>query len=124
MSLEDANQMNLRFLGIVALWRLALWVHYLKRWGLFMGGMTFVGAAMPLAVIFMALIQLNLHHVVVNIMGGIREADRTSQDAAYSALWLLGLIAVPVSSLAGFGWLALVLESWQSRKVKQVEQVE
>ena len=108
MSLEDANLTNLRFLGVVAMWRLALWIWYLRRWGQFTVWMMFVGAAMPLAIILVTLIQLNLHHVVINIMGGIREADKSSQDAAYEALWAMGLLATPVSFLAAFGWLVLV----------------
>jgi hypothetical protein len=115
MTLEAANQLNLLFLGIVALWRLALWGHYLCQWGLFLGGMTFVGAALPLAVIFISLIELNLHHVVVDIMGGIREADRTSQDAAYGALWLFSLLVVPVSCFAGLGWVFILIDNWRQK---------
>lgn len=33
MTLKDANQMNLQFLGVVALWRVLLWGHYVRRHG-------------------------------------------------------------------------------------------
>ena len=116
MTLEAANQMNLRFLGIVALWRLCLWIHYLRRYGRFTGLMASVAATLPLAFIFIALIEVNLHHVVFNIMGGIREADQSSQDAAYSAMWVFGLLAFPVSCFAGIGWCVLVYQNWRDWK--------
>lgn len=116
MTLEAANQMNLRFLGIVALWRVALWMHYLRRLGQLRGWMVLSAAIMPLAIIFIALASLNLQHVVFNIMGGIRDADKSSQDAAYSALFVLSYLSVPVSALAGLGWFAMVLQSWKERR--------
>jgi hypothetical protein len=116
MTLEVANETNLYFLGIVALWRLGLWVHYLRRYGLFSGATTFVAATLPLAFIFIALVEMNLHHVVFDIMGGIRNADQSSQDAAYWALWILGGLAFPVSCFAGLGWFSLVLQSWHNRR--------
>jgi hypothetical protein len=116
MSLEAANDVNLKFLSIVALWRLGLWIHYLRRYALFTGFRTFVTATLPLAFIFMALVEMNLHHVVFNIMGGIREADQSSQDAAYGALWLFGLFAFPVSCIAGIGWLSFILQGWHDRR--------
>lgn len=109
MTLEDANQMNLRFLGLVALWRVVLWGHYLRRQGLFHAWQILVVAIMPLAIIFFALTALNLHHVVFNIMGGIRDADKSSQDAAYRALFVLTYLSVPVSFLAGLCWLCMVV---------------
>jgi len=115
MTLEAANLMNLRFLGIVAVWRLALWMHYLRRFGQFRVWMIFSAAAVPLAIIFIALASLNLHHVVFNIMGGIREADKSSQDAAYSALFVLSYLSVPVSVLASLGWLWMILQSRRER---------
>lgn len=113
LALEAANQMNLQFLGVVALWRLTLWIHYLFRFGLFTGWMTFVGAAMPLAIIFLSLVELNLHHVIFNIMGGIRDADKSSQDTAYAALWTFGLLAFPVSCFAAIGWFVLIFRNLQ-----------
>jgi hypothetical protein len=115
MTLEAANITNLRFLGLVAVWRLALWMHYLRRFGQFRGWMVACAAAVPLAAIFITLTELNLHHVVFNIMGGIREADKTSQDAAFQTLWLLGVLSVPVSFVAFLGWVSMVLQSRRDR---------
>ncbi|MDP1591195.1 MAG: hypothetical protein Q8M07_25800 [Prosthecobacter sp.] len=117
MTLQDANLMNLRFLGIVALWRLVLWMHYLRRHGQLSAAGAFCVAAVPLAAIFITLVNLNLHHAVVNVMGGIREADKTSQDAAYGMLNILAILSLPVSFIACLGWLWMALESRSERKM-------
>lgn len=117
MTLEAANLMNLRFLGIVAVWRLALWMHYLYRGAKFRVWMVLCAATVPLAAIFIALTSLNLHHVVFNIMGGIREADKSSQDAAYETLFVLSYLSVPVSFFASLGWIAMILQSRSEREI-------
>jgi len=119
MPLEAANQMNLGALGVVALWRLALWIHYLSRFASFYGGGLFVAATMPLAIIFISLTSLNLHHVVFDIMGGIRDADQTSQDAAFGALFVLSILSVPLSLVAAVGWIAMVIRSGLRRNDTQ-----
>jgi ABC-type proline/glycine betaine transport system permease subunit len=116
MTLQEANKVNLYFLGIVALWRVGLWVHYLKRRGQFTGSQIFTCAGLPIAAILVALTALNLHHVVVNVMGGIREADKSSQDAAYGAVFTLSMLSAPVALIAGLSWLMLVCDSAAQRK--------
>jgi hypothetical protein len=113
MTLEEANQMNLCFLAVVAALRLSLWIHYLVKFGQFSAWTTFVCAALPMGIILVALIALNLHHVVVDIMGGIREADQSSQDAAYGAITLLGVLAVPISAFTGLSWIVLACRNWK-----------
>ncbi len=108
VDLPLANRINLWFLAVVALWRVALMVHYLVVQGQLRAFQTFACATTPLAVIFLALGALNLHHVVFDIMGGIREADQSSQDAAFMALWVLAYFSVPVSVIAGLVWLVCV----------------
>lgn len=109
MPLESANQINLIFLCIVALWRVLLYLHFLRRGGGMNWLQTFVCGIMPLAIIVSALVALNLHHVVFDIMGGIREADKTSQDAAYGMLWFLSMVSIPVSAACGLVWIGIVL---------------
>lgn len=119
MSLESANQMNLVFLGIVAVWRVSLYFHYLRKAGRLDWTRTFVCAAMPLAVILSVLVYLNLHHVVMNIMGGIREADQTSQDAAYEVMFLLAGLSFPLSLVCALIWIYMVtcnLRQWRSQR--------
>jgi len=119
MSLEAANRVNLWFLLIVAAWRVGLLIHYLLR-GCDMGwAKALVAGLMPLTVIFLALVALNLHHVVLNIMGGIREADRSSQDAAYGILITLFVLSLPVFAVTAIAWIryaALNLLAWRRER--------
>lgn len=108
--LPTANRINLIFLCVVAIWRVALLFHYLRIFGRLGWVRTFVCGTMPLALIFLALLFLNLHHVVLNIMGGIREADQSSQDAAYGILLLLSILAVPLSFVSGLVWMFLIFD--------------
>ncbi len=107
MSLEDANMVNLIFLGLVALWRLALYTFYVIRFGSLGWLGTIACVATPLAVILLTLTALNLNDVIVNVMGGIREADKSSQDAAYMVTMIAAYLSVPVSIVAGLIWLTL-----------------
>ncbi len=106
--LATANKLNLISLGIVATWRVGLLFHYLTVHGRLDGLRTFICGTMPLAVIFVALLSLNLHHVVFDIMGGIREADSSSQDAAYAILFSLSVLAIPLSGLSTLLWLLML----------------
>ena len=110
MSLESANQINLIFLCIVALWRVLLFLYFLHRGGGMNWLQTFVCGIMPIAVIVSALVALNLHHMVFDIMGGIREADKTSQDAAYGMLWFFSVVSLPVSAACSLIWIVIVLQ--------------
>ena len=112
MTLEEANQVNLWFLALVALWRLSLWVWYLIRHCHLSGAGIFVATTLPVTIIFLALVALNLHHVVFNIMGGIREADKTSQDAAYAMLNMLLLLSGPLGTIAFFAWIIIALRNF------------
>lgn len=108
--LSTANWVNLVFLCVVAAWRVALLFHYVRVFGRFGWVRTFVCGTMPLALIFVTLLFLNLHHVVLNIMGGIREADQSSQDAAYGILLLLSILAVPLSGVSALVWIFLIFD--------------
>ncbi len=116
MTLAEANEINLKFLGVVALWRFFLWIHYLFKFGLLPIERVFICAVMPLGIIFATLFSLNLHHVVVGLMGGIRNADPSSQDAAYQIMFALSILGVPASALAALFWIGLVIQSWRARR--------
>lgn len=115
MTLEEANARNLQFLLIVALWRVVLWGHYVRRHGWLGSAQVVAITFMPLAVILMTLVTLNLHHVVFDIMGGIRNADKSSQDAAFRTMFVLSYLSIPVSFVGALMWIAAVaqsLEKW------------
>lgn len=111
VTLPTANQVNLWFLVIVATWRVVLYFHYLFRACGMSGAQVFTCGLMPLSLIFISLLSLNLHHVVFNIMGGIREADKTSQDAAYGLLFTMSVFSFPVSIGCTLSWLIMVINN-------------
>jgi hypothetical protein len=97
MPLEQAQTANVIFLAIVATWRVALLMVFLKRGA----GLTPTGVAvaglLPLTIIVTALVVLNLEKAVFEIMGG--NMQKTQNDAAYLILMLISffsLLASPV----------------------------
>ena len=90
--LEFANTINAWLLAIVATWRVALLIFYLRRVGQLKRFPTFVATFLPLSAIVFALAMLNLEKVVFNLMGGIH--DPSPNDSAYGVLFLLSLLSV------------------------------
>lgn len=90
--LEFANTINAWLLAIVATWRVALLIFYLRRSGQLKWLPTIVAAGLPLTIIVVALAMLNLERVVFNFMGGID--DTSPNDSAYGILFLLSLLSV------------------------------
>ncbi len=86
-SVETANTVNVWFLAFVAAWRLALLYFFLKRFtGLSRGNIITV-TLMPICVIISILTILNLHRVVFDMMGGVR--NPTPHNASYDVLFVL-----------------------------------
>jgi hypothetical protein len=107
--LETAQALNASFLGIVAIWRVALLFWFLKRAADLPGYAVVIGSLLPLALIVTALTVLNLEHVMFDIMAGIRPDQRSPADAAYGILvgvTTLSWIALPVL-LIGYAALAV-----------------
>jgi len=105
VSIEQANRINVWFLAVVAIWRLSLLFYFLKhftRLGL-LDVITLV--LMPVCLIISALTMLNLHRVVFEIMGGIR--NPTAHDSAYFVLLYLTaismILAIPLLISYGVG---------------------
>lgn len=102
LTLEDAQTVNAAFLGVVAIWRIALYVRFLVG----AAGLTvlevIVATLLPLSAIVVVLAILNLEHVVFNIMAGIREGDESPYDTSYSVvlgLAILSFYALPVTGV-------------------------
>lgn len=108
MSMRSAQAANAWFLAVVASWRVALLVVFLRRVA-GLGGMTIVVAALvPLVIIVIALTALNLEHVIFNIMAGIREQDVSGNDSAYMVVLTLSMFSIMAAPflLAAYAWLA------------------
>lgn len=96
-SVEMANTTNVWFLAIIAAWRVALLLHLLKE---FTGQnhIAWTITLLPICLIITVLTVLNLHKVVFEIMGGIR--DPTPHDTSYFILMILtGFSAIIIGPL-------------------------
>lgn len=103
VELKAAQSINAWFLGIVAIWRVALLFRYLIASAKLHWFIVTTVAVLLLSGIVVVLTLLNLEHVVFDLMAGIREEDASPNDAAF--LVVLGLAFV---SLWAFP-IALVL---------------
>lgn len=115
-SLDTAQDINLWFLAVVALWRVVLLVLYLKRSAGFNAGSAVLATLLPLTLIVTVLSILNLEHVAVRIMAGLSEDERSPNDAAYTALFLLTVLSfysLPIL-LMGYGVLGSI--RWRRHK--------
>ena len=113
-TVQTANTMNVWFLAIVAAWRLGLFYYFLKHFTRLSAGNILTVTLMPICLIISVLTMLNLHRVVFEVMGGIR--NPSPHDSSYLALMLLtGLSAIltPILFIAyGIG----IYERYKSRK--------
>ena len=97
-TVEIANKINVWFLAIVASWRLGLLYFFLKRYTLLKTWNILTITLLPICAIIATLTALNLHRVVFNIMGGVR--NPTPHDSSYYVLLVLtGLSAILVGPL-------------------------
>jgi len=86
-TIQTANSMNVWFLAIVAAWRLGLLYYFLKHFTRLSAGNILTVTLMPICLIISTLTVLNLHRVVFEIMGGVR--NPTPHDSSYLILMLL-----------------------------------
>lgn len=88
MDLASARAVNAWFLGIVAVWRVAMLARYLSVWTGLSGSVLAAALLLPLALVVVALTMLNLEKAVFDVMAGLRE-DGSPGDVAYLVLFLL-----------------------------------
>ncbi len=119
MPLPRAQAVNSLFLAIVAGWRVALLVLFLKRAAGLSGASIVVAAFLPLSLIITALSMLNLEHVVFNIMAGNGTVERSGNDGAYFIVFLLSMFSM--LTLPGWiiGYLMLVNRAHKARLVQR-----
>ncbi|NOQ73549.1 MAG: hypothetical protein GQ574_16200 [Crocinitomix sp.] len=92
LSMKTANSVNVWFLAIVAIWRLALLFYFLRIFTR-LGALYIVTIAlMPICLIISVLTMLNLHRVVFDIMRGMH--DPTPHDDSYFVLMLLTVVSL------------------------------
>ena len=106
MSLESAQQANMWFLAVVAIWRVALLLKYLNSVAGLSGLRVLVATLLPLTLIVSLLTALNLEHVIFKLMAGLEDHEKSGNDAAYGIIILItffSLMASPVL-LSMYGW--------------------
>jgi len=93
MPLEAAQSTNFWFLAVVALWRVALLLFFLRRVAGLPTGLPLVASLLPLALIVIGLALLNLEHAVFEIMAGKRDTPSTPHDIAYGVVVMLAFLS-------------------------------
>jgi len=94
LSLQIARSVNAWFLAVVASWRVALLIVFLKRYAQLGGFQIIVSTLLPLTLIVTTLTILNLERAVFDIMGGLREGGGTANDQAYAVLFTVTYFSV------------------------------
>jgi Yip1 domain len=104
-SIQTANTMNVWFLAIVALWRLSLLYYFIKHFTGLSSGNILTVTLMPICLIISILTLLNLHRVVFDVMGGMR--NPTAHDSSYFVLLILTgvsmFLCIPLLIAYGIG---------------------
>ena len=116
LSLQSAQTVNVWFLMIVAAWRVALYVTFLRRVGRFSPVTVGVLTLLPLALIVTTLTGLNLEHAVFQTMGGIRDA--TPNDSAYGVMVVVSLLSVLSTPILLIWYGFLVYATMKNRGVE------
>jgi hypothetical protein len=115
-TLATAREINIWFLAVVALWRVALLFVFLRR----VAGLNLfpviITALLPLTFIITALAVLNLEHVVFDIMAGLSATNGTANDGAYVVVFMLTTISVAAFPFLLLGYLITVFFAYRQRK--------
>jgi hypothetical protein len=106
--LDTANAINAWFLAIVAAWRVALLVFFLRRLAQLHWFAVITATLLPLTLITVTLVSLNLEKVVMDLMGGRRQPS--PNDSAYSVLFLLSLLSIVLSLPLVLCYLVMVIQ--------------
>ncbi len=120
-ALETASSLNVWFLGVVAIWRVALLVFFLRRVGELKWISMIVATLLPLTLIVFTLTMLNLEKAVFDFMGGVRPG--TASDDAYAILFLLTLLSMFLIIPLVIFYLALVVGAWGAARQERQEEI-
>ena len=116
VDLKAAQSINAWFLGIVALWRVALLFRYLTASTKLHWFIVTTVAVLLLSGIVVALTLLNLEHVVFDLMAGIRDEDASPNDAAYLVVLGLAFISMWAFPVALILYLVAIIHRQQLGK--------
>jgi hypothetical protein len=123
MPLPQAQLANALFLGLIASWRVALLVVFLRRVAALGWFALVVGTLLPLTAIVVALTLLNLEHVVFDIMAGIRPEDRSPNDQSYVVVLVIAYFSIYAFPFLAFAFGVLALRAHFDRHRATVTRV-
>jgi hypothetical protein len=116
MPRSAAASLNGWFLFIVALWRVMIYGRFLSRVAGLASVRFFIGLLLPLAFIVAGLAALNLEHAVFQLMGGLREGDRTSADNAYHLVLALSYLSILASPFLLILYVCAIVSAWKTAR--------
>ena len=97
LSPSSALAVNSGFLAIVAVWRVALLVVFLKRTAGLRGSTILVATLLPLALIVDGLAFLSLEHVVYETMAGDRDSDGSGGEATHTVVQFICVLSAAMT---------------------------
>ncbi len=113
LSPAQAAQANAGFLAIVAAWRVGLLGVFLRRVARLPWLQLIVATLLPLALIVVSLALLNLEHVLFDLMAGIRDANRSSNDTAYTVVFALAYVSFVSWPILAIAYAFSVFRAWR-----------
>ncbi len=116
VDLKAAQSINAWFLGIIAVWRVALLFRYLITSAKLHWFIVTTVAVLLLSGIVVTLTLLNLEHVVFDLMAGIRDENASPNDAAYLVVLGLAFISLWAFPIALILYLGAVVRRQQLGK--------
>ena len=115
VELRTAQLINAWFLGIIAAWRVGLFVRYLLSYAKLSWFLTITVTVLLLSGIVATLSLLNLEHVVFDLMAGIREENASAYDTAYLVVLTLTVFALYAFPVALVLYVAAIVARRQRR---------
>ena len=120
MTLENARTANVLFLALIATWRVALLIMFLRRTGGLSRGATAIATLLPITAIMFVLASLNLEHVIFNLMGGLRPEQQSANDTAFMVVFVLALYSFLASPILVIAYLVFVYLAWRRHRLKTI----
>ena len=116
LPMETAIDLNIYFLAIVAFWRVALFVHFLKAYARLSWLKVVVASLLPLAIILFALTLLNLEQAVFEIMAGLeeersRDGVQRIHDSVYATTFFLGILSIWSMPILVITYLVMIVKT-------------
>ncbi len=111
MPMMLAQSANALFLFVIAMWRVALLIHFLYKYAQLNVFRIAIGTLLPIMSIICVLSMLNLEQAVFEIMAGNDRAS-TPYDAAYQLVWVLSLFSMLGLPIVLFFYITALIASW------------